>query len=73
MFSKVNGNVDLYPKQTIARESPTKTRSASDCSAKEPEIQSHAVNAIIFCDLSLYLMRSEGNIGTHVSFLIKNC
>ena len=48
IFSKVKGKVDLYPKQTIARESPTKTRSTLDCSAMDPEIESHAVSAIIF-------------------------
>ena len=48
MFSKVIGNVDLYPKQTIANESPTSTRSTFACSAIEPDIESHAVNAIIF-------------------------
>ena len=62
MLSKVNGNVDLYPKQTIAKESPTKTMSTLACSAMDPDIESHAVSAIIFFDFSLYLTRSEGNI-----------
>ena len=48
MFSKVNGNVDLYPKQTIAKESPTKTRSALACSAMDPDMESQAVSAMIF-------------------------
>ena len=48
MFSIFNGNVDLYPKQTIAKESPTKTISTSACSAIDPDIESQAVNAIIF-------------------------
>ena len=73
MFSKVHGNVDLYPKQTIAREAPTKTSSTLACSAMDPDIESQAVNAIIFLDFSLYLTRSEGNISNYVSFLIKNC
>ena len=48
MFSIVNGNVDSYPKQTIANESPIKTRSTLAFSAIAPDIESHAVNAIIF-------------------------
>jgi len=48
IFSKVNGNVDLYPKHTIAKESPTKTKSTLASSAIEADIESHAVNAIIF-------------------------
>ena len=62
MFSKVNGNVDLYPKQTIAKESPTRMRSAFACSAIDPDIESHAVSAMIFRDFFLKLTRSEGNI-----------
>ena len=46
MFSKVNGKVDLYPKQTIAKESPTKTRSTLACSAMDPDIESHAVSSV---------------------------
>jgi len=53
MFSKVNGKVDLYPKQTIASESPTSTRSTFACSTIDPEIESHAVSAMILRDFFL--------------------
>ena len=71
MFSKVTGKVDLYPKQTIPKESPTRTTSAPDSSTKEPDIESHAVNTIIFRELFLYLTRSEGSIRTMYPFLSK--
>ena len=50
MFSKVNGNVDLYPKHTIANESPTSTRSTFACSAIDPDMESQAVSAMILRD-----------------------
>ena len=72
MFSKVNGNVDLYPKQTIAKESPTNTRSTLASSTMDPDMESHAVSAMILFDFSLYLTRSEGNIRIYVTFFSKN-
>ena len=71
MFSKVNGNVDLYPKQTIAKESPTKTRSTLACSAIDPDIESHAVKTIIFWEFFFNLIRSDGSMITFYPFLSK--